>query len=82
MLRRVDPTGYLRLQYTGGAARMNAAPPDPPPTNPLGTGEYTPLAELPAGPRYTRSSLHATGGMGEVWRAWTSPSGGRWRSSS
>ncbi len=47
---------------------MNA--PDPPPTDPFGTGEYTPLAELPAGPRYTRSSLHATGGMGEVWRAW------------
>ena len=55
------------MQPTGGVARMNTS--DPPPTDPLGTGEYTPLSELPTGPRYTRSSLHATGGMGAVWRA-------------
>jgi hypothetical protein len=39
-------------------------------TDKFGTGEFTPLAELPLGPRYTRSSIHATGGMGEVWKAW------------
>lgn len=44
--------------------------PAPPPTDPLGTGESTPLVELPAGPRYARTALHASGGMGEVWRAW------------
>jgi serine/threonine protein kinase len=31
--------------------------------------EYYPLEEISAGPRYTRSSLHASGGMGHVWRA-------------
>ncbi len=41
------------------------SPPDPP-----GTGEFTPLSQQPAGPRYTRSSVHAVGGMGAVWLAW------------
>ncbi len=41
-----------------------------PPADTSGTGELTPLSDLPGGPRYTRSTLHASGGMGEVWRAW------------
>jgi serine/threonine protein kinase len=45
-------------------------PDHPTPTDQLAAGDFTPLTDLPPGPRYTRSALHATGGMGAVWRAW------------
>lgn len=43
---------------------------DPTPIGPFGTGDSTPHPTPPSGPRYTRTTLHASGGMGAVWRAW------------
>lgn len=43
--------------------------PPPPPDDP-GTREFAPLPDSSSGPRYTRSCVHAVGGMGAVWLAW------------
>jgi serine/threonine protein kinase len=52
---------------SGGGPRTLDYTPTPDPVG-EGTG-YVRLGEIAAGPRYTRSSLHASGGMGHVWLA-------------